>query len=317
MAARQRLQRAALTTGPIGLDSQAQATRIRRAVRANGAVLQRWSDTESDDGGWAEIEELLAKIDWDQLVPEGERDALADKFGVALAAAGIGASDAEDALDDIRAGKAPVDTLQDLLSGFAADISSAKAETLGKSLQTAVSDAASEHAAKVLAQKTADDEATAKASAAALQQQQAAQIADLKQARDEATLEIAALQQRFAADPILKSLRLKPQEDRNLAIGPASELQAAAAARLWRLTPDGKHLTNFHIPGGAGGFVSKWRPPLVDVNVALKCYVFGNKEIIVHISAPPAMHKRMVDYHHADWKRTQTVRQYIPAAESE
>jgi hypothetical protein len=38
------------------------------------------------------------------------------------------------------------------------------------------------------------------------------------------------------------------------------------------------------LKGGHGGLVSKWRPPDVEVNVVLKCIIFGGKRIIIHIS---------------------------------
>ncbi len=139
-----------------------------------------------------------------------------------------------------------------------------------------------------------------------------------KQDEIEAIAELVQIKNLMTPDPILNGVKskIKVEEDRNISAGRATAGEALAAANAWQAIANKKHYTNFHVAGNVG-FVSKWRPPLVDVNVVLKCILFGHKEIIIHISPPADLERRMISYHNNDFKVTGRVRQYIPAAESE
>lgn len=106
---------------------------------------------------------------------------------------------------------------------------------------------------------------------------------------------------------------------------PAAPRPAAAPARratARRAIPATEDLlrraTNFHTPGKHDEFVSKFRPPNIDVNRVLKCTVLGGKEIIVHISPDAALEKRMVAYHRNQISIDQKAQdRIIPASASE
>lgn len=296
---------------------------LRRARQTAGPV-QRWKDTTAEDGGSEEVESLLKAMKWNTMVDTDRRDRLAGPLAAAVATALKGHADAEmvaafeEAAEAVADGKKPVEAFEDVFLSYNADMDQALAEKVRDAVQTAMASTAA-----VLAQEdeAADADALAeqqKAAKAAAQQKAELELQAVKDAEEQATLDVQAVMLTFAGDPILKKLKLKAQEDRNLSLGPATAAQAQAAADLWTGTANRKQLTNFHTPGKHDEFVSKFRPPNIDVNRVLKCTVLGGKEIIVHISPDAALEKRMVAYHRNQISIDQKAQdRIIPASASE
>ena len=287
------------------------------ALAPQGAgLVQRWKETKPEDGGTEEVEELLSGVDWDALVAEEDRHHLEASLNAVMEKADVPGDSRKEVWTAIAAGKRPSGVFEDLFLELNGEITLKQATTLRDGLASAMAATAHKLADEAASKAKEASAKKAQAAAAALAQQQKLVLEKQVQDQQQAVADIAAVKQLLAGNPILRNVKLKPQEDRNLVAGPATDAQAQAAVALWTDIPDQLQLTNFHNPGNRG-FVSKWRPPDVDVNVVLKCYIFGNKEIIIHITPEEALRKRMVEYHNNDWKVTGKVRQYIPAQESE
>lgn len=276
---------------------------LLRLAAHTGGPVQRWTETEPEDGGYDEVQTLLDGVEWDAMVDAFGRTRLADTLVAAVTTAFKGQGDAEmiaaftKAAQEVVGGTKPFEAFEGAFLGYNADMSAALAETVRDAVQGAMAQAA---AAKVAEEKAAEADALEEEqrnAEAAGQQKAALELQAIKDAEEQAKLDIQDVLKTFAADPILKNLKLKPEENRKLSLGPATSAQAKAAATLWKQTKARAQLTNFHTPGNQGDFVSKFRPPNIDVNLVLKCYVMGTKEIIVHISPDEALEKRMVAYH--------------------